>query len=152
MKREAIVAYSFGGSVDRPGPSNIAFGNIINRLVDETQSQKYTVVVQDFIQFCVNEKPDLVVGDGEYISTQRITSEFEIFLEEEGISNVLLIAHPFLHFVQCKRLLEKRGFAVQRVKTGWIPFDPDCENWWVRGPLHLLLYALLQIAFGRQDR
>lgn len=144
----AIVAYSFGGSVGRPGPSNQTFGRIINSLT--SGNEKFIVVVQDFIEHCVDRKPDLVTGrDGVYISTEDITDELAPFLRERGIREVLLVAHPFLHWRKCRNLLEDQDLAVERVKTGWIPFDEACENWWVRGPFHLLFYGVLQVLFGR---
>lgn len=144
----AIVTYSFGGSLNRPGPSNEALGKIIDGLTAGTET--FVVVVQDFIEDCVNRKPDLVVGEvAKYISTEEITDELVPFLRQKHVSEVLLVAHPFLHWVKCKKLLEESGFKVVRVRTGWVPFDPICENWWVRSPFHLLLYGVLQIVSGR---
>ena len=96
MKR-AIVAYSFGGSIGRPGPSNIALGQVINRLVGE--HNEYVVVVQDYLALCVKHKPDFVVGEeGVWLSTEMITNELTPLLKERGISDVLLVAHPLLHW------------------------------------------------------
>jgi hypothetical protein len=145
---QAIVAYSFGGSVGRPGPSNLAFGKIIDRLA--AKGEPVVVVVQDFIGSCVNRKPDLVVGEeGVYISTEDITEEIAPLLKKQNVSEVLLVAHPFLHWVKCKKLLEGHGFRVEVVKTGEVPFDPECENWWVRSASQLLLYGVLQKLLGR---
>lgn len=149
MKR-AIVAYSFGGSTGRPGPSNVALGQVIDRLVGE--NDEYVVVAQDYLALCVKRKPDFVVGEeGVWLSTERITNAFTPYLKEQNISDVLLVAHSFLHWRRCHALLKAKGFTVERIKTHRIPFDPDCEHWWVHSPLQLLCYAVLQFIFWRQN-
>ncbi|MDB5195570.1 MAG: hypothetical protein JWO84_754 [Parcubacteria group bacterium] len=148
----AIVAYSFGGSVGRPGPSNRAFGKIIDGLADH--GEEFVVVVQDaFIERSVTCTPDLVVTEaGPYISTEDVTDTLTPFLKDRHVREVVLVAHPFLHGRKCQRLLFEQGFTVERARTGWVPFDPDCENWWVRNPLNLLLYSVLQATLGRYGR
>ncbi|MBI2482097.1 MAG: hypothetical protein HYV76_00820 [Candidatus Vogelbacteria bacterium] len=49
-------------------------------------------------------------------------------------------------------MLKKAGFEVKIVNTGWIPFDPECRNWWVRGPIRTLLYAIRQTITGISGR
>ena len=147
----AIVAYSFGGTPDRPGPSNAALGKVVDRIA--AREKDILVIVQDFLKSCIGRKADLVVGDVyTFVNTEGITDLAAAFLKERDIRKVLLVAHPFLHWVKCKRLLEAHGFEVERARTGYVPFDPACHNWWVRSPLHLISYAFLQKTMGRSGR
>ena len=154
VMRKAVVVYSFGGSPRYgPGPANIALAQIAARVTQET---KAILVVQDYLEALLRKngiRPDFVVHKHQetkkFLGTEEVTRQFAKYLRSHGISKVLLIAHPFLHWRKCRHLLKKAGLDVKCISTLKVPFDRSCENWWVRSPLHLLLYSFLQFAFNR---
>lgn len=158
MANKAIVAYSFGGSpINGPGRANNKLAEIVLKQVIKMNSLAVHVLVQDYLKISLgklNFIPDLVVSERRqperFLGTEEVTSQFAEYLCQHNISQVTLVAHSFLHWKKCKRLLEGEGLIVEVADTGWVPFDRNCENWWVRSPLHLALYGLLQKCFGRQ--
>lgn len=157
MARKAIVAYSFGGSpVHGPGRANVKLAEVAARIFRETRA---LLVVQDYLGAPLRDAglaPDLVIREhrqkGQFLGTEEVTSQAAEYLRSRGITQVLLVAHSFLHWKKCLKLLQGEGLSIERVRTGWVPFDSCCESWWVRGPFHLLLYGVLQAVFGRQGR
>lgn len=152
----AIVAYSFGGNRGRPGKPNMVLASLVAQ--ESKWSPDALILVQDHIAVALplsGVEPDLVVKkhpQEKFFGTEEVTRQFTEFLRTFQVSQVFLVAHPFLHRYKCRRLLEQQGFEVEVVPTAWIPFDPYCKHWWVRSPFHLLAYALLQFFFGRQGR
>ncbi len=154
MAYKAVVAYSFGGSHYGPGCANVVLAQIAARVSRETDA---ALLVQDYLEIPIQEKgifPNFIVREhrekGKFLGTEEVTLQFAEYLRRHNISKVLLVAHPFLHWRKCKKLLQQEGFDVKCVPTGKVPFDRSNESWWVRGPFHLLLYALLQLVVGRQ--
>lgn len=152
------MAYSFGGSpVHGPGPANRKLAIVVALRL--AIGKGAILVVQDYLEallLTAEVRPDLVVRkhreEGKFLGTEEVTSQYAEFLRRLGVSEVLLIAHPFLHWRKCKKLLEAEGFSVKVVTTGKVPFDPFSEGWWARSRRNLFLYTLLQLATGRQGR
>ena len=71
-----------------------------------------------------------------------------------GADRVLAVAQPLLHRAKAHRLIRRSGFTPVRARVGRIGFDrsPANTQWWTRGPLRLVAYALLQAATGRGGR
>lgn len=84
-----------------------------------------------------------------YLDTQDVMNEaFRVF-KEEGVDEIVVIAHPFLHRWLSQRLAKKAGFTVTTYRYGGVDFDSDAENqWWCRGPVRFLAYLGIQ-AFGK---
>ncbi len=142
----AIFAFSFGDSKEHgPGKSNFALGKIIDEV--SCQFPEDLVIVQAPLDKCVTTTPDHLIAFEEYINSEKVIERAIPFLKENGVQQIRLVAHPFLHRFQCARLLRRYGFEVEIVPTGWVPFDRHSDGWWTRGPLRLLAYAILTI-FG----
>ncbi|MBI4094203.1 MAG: hypothetical protein HY436_00135 [Candidatus Liptonbacteria bacterium] len=159
MAKIAIVAFSFGGSGNpefrecKPGPANIALGEIVDAF--RLQSPKKEIVIQDYLKWCVHGA-DLVImkhrEPGKFLGSEEVADQAAEYLKERGVTRVILVAHHFLHWRKCKKLLEVHGFLVEVAKTGRVPFDPNSDGWWVHGPLHLLWYAVRQKLAGISGR
>ncbi|OGL87857.1 hypothetical protein A3I42_03115 [Candidatus Uhrbacteria bacterium RIFCSPLOWO2_02_FULL_49_11] len=142
----AIFGFSFGGSQKYgPGAANRALG----RRIDEV-AYKYPkdfVVVQSPLEQCVTIAPDFVIPLEKYINSEEVIKRALDIFQENDLGKIRLVAHPFLHRIQCMRLLRRYGFDVEIVPTGWVPFDQHSDGWWTRGPLRLIAYAILTL-FG----
>lgn len=149
----AIVAYSFGFRKYGAGESNKALARSVKKVYSITN---VLLILQKEIAQCIDFKsvPVLVIEKHrrlwQYLDTEEVTEQAAKYMKRKKISHVFLVAHPFLHRKKCKKLLRKHGFKVFTIKTGWVPFDKYSEKWWTRGPLRLILYAVLQIFFGRR--
>ena len=156
---EAVVVYSFGGSPRYgPGAANKKLAAIALRIAQNNPSG-LVLVAQDYLEEPLREFGGIsLVGlvvrkhrtKGAFLGTEEVTAQAVAYLHTQGIRRVVLVAHPFLHRFKCRKLLLRSGFSVKCAKTGFVPFDPGGEGWWVRGPLRLLLYAVLQVLFGRR--
>ncbi len=152
----AVIAYSFGGSPRYgAGTANEALARIVISTAQKTGS---IIIAQDYLEKPLRgmEAPlanSLFILEhrkkGCFLGTEEVTLQAALYLRTLDIRHVFLVAHPFLHRFKCKKLLRRSGFSVGCVKTGYVPFDPRNEHWWVRSPFHLLLYAILQILFKR---
>lgn len=150
-----VIAYSFGFRKDRqgvyPGTSNEALAKVVDRVCRETGA---AAILQWEIEKCVNaEVPrSLVIREhtikGKYLDREEVTAQAVGYMNHLSVKEAILVAHPFLHRRKCKKLLEQGGIKVVIAKTGRVPFDTKSEQWWTRGPLRLLLYAVLQLLFG----
>jgi hypothetical protein len=101
---------------------------------------------------------DRVVGpraDRGYLGSEEVWADAKSLLQDRGISNVVLVAQPFLHLPKVARLARLDAFAVIPFKVDAVGFDNTSENtqWWTRGPIRLAAYAILQMLAGvRGDR
>ncbi|MEW6610907.1 MAG: hypothetical protein AB1352_04785 [Patescibacteria group bacterium] len=140
-KVKAIIGFPFGGSLEYgPGAANEALGKIIDEVA--WQWVEDLVVIQSPLDQCILTLEDLTISSRGYIDTEEVIGWANSFLQEKGVTEVRLVAHPF-HRFYCARLLRRKGFDVEIVPTGWVPFDRNSDGWWTRGPLRLMAYSVL---------
>ncbi len=148
MKR-AIVAFSFGLRKGGPCDSNIALARAIGKF-----PKGIMVVAQREIAALLKSKPALVIRkhriQGKYLDSDEVAAQAADFLRKKKISEAIVVAHPFLHIIKCKQLMQKGGFAVTVPDIGKIPFDKESEQWWSRSAFNFLVYAVLQKLTGRR--
>ena len=148
-----IVAFSFGLSEEEPNEANRALAE----LVQDISSEIHCVVVAQWeIAKALRTTPAQCVVmhhsiAGKYLDSEEVMAQAAKLFRERGITEVLPIAQPFLHLAKCKTLVRKSGFTlVPYHPPHGIPFPKDSKQWWTRGPLQLLLYAVLQKFLGRR--
>ena len=153
MLREAILGLSFGIKKSGHTKSNKALAGVVERVFDKKGLQ---VILQKELAECVDFPLSLVIKEhrikGQYLDSDEVIAQAIIYLKANKINSVWLIAHPLLQRTKCRILLKKSGFKVRIPRTGKIPFDKDSLQWWTRGPLRTLVYAILQKFTGRKGR
>lgn len=154
-----VVAFSFGlrDRSEEPGPCNRRLARATQELVARA-SEPVVVVAQWEVALALPASlPVHVVDhapDGRYLDTERVWGLAAPVLQRAGVHRVVPVAQPVLHRAKASRLIRRDGFEPVRRPVGWIGFDSSRRNtqWWTRGPLRLVLYALLQAATGRAGR
>ncbi len=153
-EKEVIFGLSFGFKKDGPGFSNEALAKIIDR--EQIKNPNTPSILGVEIAACVKRKPLFIISRhrkyGRYLDSEEAIDPAISYAKRRGFSVIKLVAHPFLHRQKYWWLLRKYDIKVKIVKTGWIPFDKDSEQWYTRGPVRCLLYAFLQIMTGRRSR
>jgi len=147
-----IVAFSFGLRENEPNPCNVRLAEEVIRAAHEVGSQ-VCIVAQWEIARALQEwglVADVVVDPvpGKYLGSADVAMRAKEAFQSAGVQECVVIAQPFLHLSRCKRLMEMAGFRPRDMAIGRIGFDSQSTQWWTRGPIRLLLYAVLQRAFG----
>ena len=159
MARVGVVAFSFGlrRADEEPGPCNVRLARATERALHRVPAPVVLVSQWEVARSLppgaaahVVEQP----GDGGYLSTEQVWAEAVPVLRRAGVGSVLAVAHPLLHRAKAHQLVRRDGFEPVRERLGWIGFDPSPRNtqWWTRGPVRLVAYALLQSTTGRSGR
>ena len=89
---------------------------------------------------------------GAYLDSEEVMAQASLVFTARDVLKVIPVANPFLHLAKCRQLVAKAGFTPVRRKIGWIGFCPESIQWWTRGPIRLLAYAVIQKLFGRRGR
>jgi hypothetical protein len=160
-----IVALSYAKRAKEPNPVNVKLARITDAFDDEAQSigEPTIVVAQWEIALALPAKPYLIVsqedatgldrGGKPYLSTQDVLDKaFEVF-HDFGITDVIVVANPFIHLQGAKSIVKRAGFNVMNYKMPWVGFDNSPLNlqWWCKGPARTLIYAIIQ-AFGKMTK
>jgi hypothetical protein len=148
---KGLVAFSFAlrAIEDEPNPCNSRLAYSVMGIV-ATEKDDVLVVSQWEIsrQLRANgHEPECSVDlqpDGSYLDSDIVWGTAKKVFEEHGINEVIPIAQPILQMRKVKRLIRSDGFVVVERPVGAVGFDAQSTQWWTRGPLRLLLYAILQ--------
>ena len=158
-EKVGIVAFSFGLGEQEPNPCNRRLVYEVDRIARKFKEKGKEVVIVAQWEVAEGLKkvgiaPDFIIKEhrqkGAYLDSDEVAAQAALFLHERGVIEVIPVAHPFLHLSKCRKLLRKAGFTVRQEKIGYIGFYPESKQWWTRGPFHLLVYAILQVLFGRK--
>lgn len=158
-----MVAWSFALAGKEPNPCNALLGIEAYRLLKEEQKNTGEEVVlvaqwevaaafREIIGFSaayVVEKHRL---DGEYLDSEEVMAQAAAIFRDHGITEVIPVANPFLHLFACHRIIRESGLTPIKRKVRWIGFYKDSLQWWTRGPIRCLAYAVMQKLFGRSGR
>ena len=155
-----MIGYSFGLRKDGfPTKSNSALAMWANT-VNEMLAPDITIL-QTEIAECVNFNPSLIIKNhkrkNEYLDAEEVTVQAVDFLKELINQNeeyslyVYIIAHQWLHWSKCMREVKKclkkseiKGNVIF-IRGCIIPFDAKSDQWYTRGHIRALLYAILQL-------
>lgn len=84
-----------------------------------------------------------------YLDTQDVLDEAFRQFDKEGVHEVIVVAHPFVHAWIAWQLVKKAGFIEHQFRIDApIGFDSSQDNlqWWCRGRLRFLTYLAIQAA------
>jgi hypothetical protein len=154
--RVGIVGFAFGLREDEPNPSNIALAEKVEEAVVYVNFQDSVpiVVTQWEITKAIEAPFNYVVDhsvelrqDGTYLDSKGVWEEAKAEFVSEGITQVILIAQPFLHLPSLKKMVKEDGYEVLEFKVGAIPFDNSDLNTqpWTRSKTALAVYAVKSI-------
>ena len=150
-----IVAYSFGLSEVEPNSAN-------RSLAFETEKIRRSypgsvLVAQWEIALGLEDlgiTPDRIVNlsdDGTYLGTEDVWEEAVDEFESQGVTDVIAVAHPFLHIIKARRLVKRSGiFNLVEEKIANPGFPENSLQWWTRGPAQLIVYTAMQKLVGYQ--
>jgi len=159
-----IVALSFAKRVEEPNPVNKKLAKATDWIDDELQQigESTVVVAQWEIGLALEsnmfyevgpEDATVKGGDKKYLDSQDVLNKaFEVFRSYK-ITDVVVVANPFLHKGAVESMVRKAGFNVVKTKIPWVGFDNSPLNlqWWCRGAVRFVSYLGLQ-AFGKVVR
>ena len=152
-----IVAFSFARHlINEPNPCNVRLAAEIERLIKGAEGSALVVSQWEVnlalplgtAGYSVIEHRSL----DEYLDSEEVMSQAAEFFRKHNITRVIVVAQPFLQLAKCRKLARTEGFTVIKKKINKIGFYKDSSQWWTRGPVRLLAYAVLQILFGRRGK
>ena len=152
-----LVAFSFAlrAIEDEPNPCNRRLAQSVMKIV-ATENEEIVVVTQWEISRQLRTRGHDPVcsveirSDGHYLDSDTVWRTARTVFDDRGIREVIPVAQPILQMAKVRRLIKSDGFVVVKRPVGAIGFDRQSTQWWTRGPLRLLLYAVLQQFTGRR--
>jgi hypothetical protein len=149
---KGLIAYSFsmrnGGKGDQ-GPCNARLAEVVKEIVQEEKELVIVVVQGEIAQSMTIPIAKATrmesMEPGKYLGSEGATMVAAEVFRSKGITEVIVVAQPFLHLIKCKSLVREAGFTVIDKKIGWIGFDPHSDQWYCKSPVHLLIYAVHQV-------
>jgi hypothetical protein len=148
-----LVAYSFALGKTEPNPKNILLAEEVERTVKEETAlgNEVAVVSQWEIAEALKIKPFHVVRQKEdYLDSDMVTAEASEVFHQQGVTQVIVVANPFLHLWLCRSRVQKAGFEVIKKKIKKIGFYKDSLQWWTRGPIRLIFYLIRMKLTGKR--
>lgn len=162
MTKYAVLGQSFGHrGKEGPGLSN-------EKLIEAVRKKRFLsgmaeVALQHEMAACLTPEERVrclrftVRGHrerGKYLDTNEVFSQEFDWAYKNGITDVYILTHPFIHRAMCMRLARKLGWqygiSVYKIPTGWIPFDKKSYQWWTRGPIRVIIYCIRFVLFGHR--
>lgn len=152
-----LVAFSFAIGKAEPNPCNQRIARAVERIYANELDQVVVVSQWEVTRALTSNGRVKVARSVELLPSGDLGSEEvmqqagDLFLKE-GITDVIVVAQPFLRLWKCRRLARQMGFNVLKRRVGWIGFYRRSLQWWTRDPFRLVLYSVLQLALGRRGR
>jgi hypothetical protein len=154
-----IIGFALGLRDKEPNPSNIALAEAVHKVVVEAEEfgSVPIVVTQWEITKALNELFDYEVdlsvelrADGTYLDSKGVWEDAKAEFAREGVTQVIIVAQPFLHLPSLKKMVKDDGFELFKYKIGAIPFDDSELNTqpWTRSKLALAAYAVKTLIPG----
>lgn len=159
----AIVAFSFGlrEKAHEPNPCNRRLAHAVERITRLAENESRNIIVVSQWEVAKQLEANGVHVDkvistsphGGYLGSDEVWAQAFVFLRGRHIARVIPVAQPFFHTYKVCKLIRKSGLPLERKRIGWVGFDSSPANtqWWTKGPVRLLTYALMQ-ALGRQTK
>lgn len=159
----AIVAFSFGlrAKGREPNPCNRRLARAVERITRLTARESGSILLISQWEVAKQLQADGVHVDrvieesprGDYLGSDEVWAQALAFLQGRRVARVIPVAQPFLQIHKVRKLINESGLPQERKRIGWVGFDPSPANtqWWTKGPMRLLAYALMQ-ALGRQTK
>jgi hypothetical protein len=149
-----LVAFSYGLEACEPSICNRKLAAVIDRIV-KSSSEPIRVVAQWEIAlalelmgyhncFIVWPKPD------SYLNSDDVVLEAIPILQKAGITDVIPVAQPLLHYPAAAKKLKDGGFKIIDPHMPKIGHNPNSLQPWTRSSHALVRYAIRQKLTGHQ--
>lgn len=151
-----ILGFAEGLRVIEPNPSNIAIAGGVVQAVDYVEScgsvpivvtqWEVTIALKELFDFDADMSVELR-ADGKYRDSRGVWEEAKPEFVREGVTQVIIIAQPYLHLPSLKRMVRADGYEVIEYKFGPIPFDDSDLNTqpWTRNKVAYTKYAVKKL-------
>lgn len=153
---KGLVAFSFALRKNEPNPCNVRLAQATEVIVKKEGNDVIVVAQWEIARALKSVSSPYVIEkhrtEGEYLGSEEIWLQAVEVFKKHGVTEVIVVANPFLHLTKCRMLVKKSGFIPLKRKVGWIGFDRASLQWYARGPLRALLYAILQQFTGWHGR
>jgi|GEM_PF-1179678 len=155
-----IVALSFAKRAVEPNPVNIRIAQAADVVDDDIQQMgEPTIVVAQWevARALPSNSVNLIVTQQDatnmdrngkpYLDSQDVLNKAFPLFRAYGVTDVVVVANPFLHLQAAEALVRKAGFTVIKHRMPFVGFDKSPKNlqWWCRGPLRFMLYLAIQV-------
>lgn len=151
-----LVAFSFGLSSHEPSRCNTRLSRAVRRIVNNEKGEVIVVVQWEIALSLASLSITNVVERHRrkdiYLDSDEVMAQAAKVFREHGITRVIPVANQFLHLRKCRDLVIKAGFVPEMREFMKIGFYKESLQWWTRGPLRLLFYAVLQKLTGRRGK
>lgn len=151
-----IVAFSFALGKNEPNPCNIRLASAVELIVRESKEPVILVAQWEIARAIKSVPVDYVVEkhrtEGAYLDSEEVMAQAAEFFRKHGVKEVIPVANPFLHLAKCRSLVYKEGFVSINRRIGWVGFYRKSLQWWTRGPIRLIVYAILQKFTSRRGK
>lgn len=144
-----IVAFSFGLREEEPSPCNVKLGEVVRRF-NVASETAYVIVAQREVSLALQKygiRPEVTVWpptDGSYLDSQAVWERARDYFRQINVTEVIIVAQPFLHLPSIKSMIERDGFTVVNRSSPSIGFDNSDLNTqpWTRSRWAFLEYAV----------
>jgi len=157
---KGLVVFSFGyrqNESNDPCLSNIDLANAVTRIVREERGAVYVVAQHGVARILAqNGCSNLILTvhrhrqEDQYLDSDEVMAQAAEALRQQGVTQVISVAQPWLHSFKCGRLVRQCGFQLVRYHVGLIRFDRQSQQWWTRSWYQLLWYTIKQIISGHR--
>ena len=150
-----MIVYSFAWRKKGHSPCNIRLAEGAKRII-EAQDEPVLVFAQRTTALVLKElsvECQIVPKRSSYEGSEVLTRQPAEVFKENGITEVIPVAQPFLQLTKCIQLVHKEGFRTPSFfklvsLIGWIGFDRESVQPWTRGLFRLVFYTARQILFS----
>lgn len=154
-----VIGFAFGLRAIEPNPSNAALAVKLYEVVDFVEhSGSVAIAISQWeitkaVEAMFDFEVDLSVGlraDGTYLDSKGVWEVAKPEFVHEGVTQLIIVAQPFLHLPSLKKMVRDDGYEVFEYKIGEIPFDSSKLNTqpWTRSKLSLATYAAKTLVPG----
>lgn len=147
----AIAAFSFGLVEKEPGKCNIRLAKAVKHiLAAQIERGNKTIILAQWeialwlkshnIDVTLSIEP---LADEHYLGSEEVWEQMKSVARAHNITQVIPVVER-LQRIKVQKLIKADGFQLLPRRVGWVGFDRSSTQWWTRGPLQLLYYAVRQ--------
>lgn len=154
-----IVALSFAKRAVEPNPVNIKLAEVADNFDEQAfqDDNPALMIAQWEVALALPYAAHLVVNQEDatkkdrngkpYLDSEDVLEKAFIEFRKYGITDVIVVANPFLHLQAAQAIVKKAGFTVVKYKVPWVGFDNDQRSlqWWCKGPIRFIAYLAIQV-------
>lgn len=153
---KGMIIYSFALSEKEPNPCNQKLAEEAKRIAEKEKRNSNGNEIKVAAQWetalglkNLRIEPDKIIcvhrKKGAYLDSEEVTAQAVEYFKKQKITEIIPIAQPFLQITKCRWLIKKAGFVPLKRKINWIGFYKNSLQWYTKGPIRSLIYALMQL-------